>query len=76
MKARLLSGKYYRREEDGRMKRYTAGSILEISPTEARRLDVREEIISPSPSTIKRATSPKKVDDKKEHLSSDDKEGK
>lgn len=44
MKARLLTGKYYRRE-NGRIVKYSAGDILTIFPAEARRLDVREEIL-------------------------------
>ena len=48
MKARLLTGKYYRRE-DGKLVKYSAGDILEVSSAEARRLDVREEIIIPTP---------------------------
>lgn len=71
MKARLLTGKYYRRES-GKLVKYSAGDILKVSSAEARRLDVREEIIIPEPvkkpmSRTKKAGAPgsDKNDDEK-----------
>lgn len=43
MKAKLLSGKYYRRENGGLVK-YLAGDILEVSPAESRTLNVEKHV--------------------------------
>jgi hypothetical protein len=76
MKVRLLSGKFYRREKEGRLVRYSAGDLIEVSDMEASRLDVREEIISPSPSKTKIAVKRKtttKADVKKTDAKKQDK---
>lgn len=70
-----IEGKYYRRE-NGKLVRYKKGDFIEVTPAEARRLNIREKLeISDKPKKITRKTKPEKkveVKDKKVEVKADE----